>query len=881
MFTVKYSDRRSQERLLRNAKLTAYDKGLAPVLSTTLLGLLFATAPVAPPVAGVPETLANERVAVIRDLRYELSFRIPEKKSEPIHGVETVRFELRAPHRVVLDFEQPRDRVLEVRIGGRPAAFQFDNGHLIVRASATKAGLNAIEIEFIAGDEALNRNDEFLYTLFVPARARLTFPCFDQPSLKARYALTLEIPESWQVTANGAETGDGPAAPEGRRSVRFAETKPLPTYLFAFAAGKFQVETASRDGRTFRMFHRETDVAKVARNRDAIFDLHARALAWLEDYTAIPYPWGKFDFVLIPSFQFGGMEHAGAILYNASALMLEQSATQNQMLGRASVISHETAHMWFGDMVTMRWFNDVWMKEVMANFMAAKIVNPSFPEVNHELRFLLSHYPAAYAVDRTAGTNPIRQVLANLNEAGSMYGPIIYEKAPIVMRQLELIAGEQGFRDGLREYLKKYSFANATWLNLIEILEAHNPGQVVGWSRAWVEQRGRPEMTTTRRMGGDGKLAQLTLSQRDPLRRGLVWPQRLQVALGYPDRVELVSGVVRGSATEVAKTHGMAAPLYVLPNGAGLGYGLFVLDEASRRYLLDHLEEILDPLTRGSAWVDLWENLLEKRVQPAEFFDLAMRALPRESDEQNRQRVLAYTADAFWHWLPPEQRIARAPALEALLRSGMAAASTSGAKAAWFHTFRDVVLTKDGLAWLERVWRRDEKIEGLTFAETDEIEMAQNLALREVPGWQQILAAQRDRTQNPDRKARFEFVMPSLSADPAERERLFERFRDMANRRHEPWVLESMNFLNHPLRQEHAKRFIRPSLEMLPEIQRTGDIFFPSRWVAAALSGHRSPEAAATVRDFLAKNPQLPERLRWVVLTAADELFRTSVLNPR
>ena len=164
-----------------------------------------------------------------------------------------------------------------------------------------------------------------------------------------------------------------------RVTVKFAQTEPLPTYLVAFIAGDFKIETAERNGRTFRMFHRETDAAKVARNRDAIFDLHARALEFLERYTAIPYPFGKFDFVAIPAFQFGGMEHAGKILYNASGLMLDESATQNQLLGRASVIAHETAHMWFGDLVTMRWFNDVWMKEVFANFMAAKIVNPSFP----------------------------------------------------------------------------------------------------------------------------------------------------------------------------------------------------------------------------------------------------------------------------------------------------------------------------------------------------------------------------------------------------------------------------------------------------------------------------------------------------------------------
>ena len=134
--------------------------------------------------------------------------------------------------------------------------------------------------------------------------------------------------------------------------------------------------------------------------------------------------------------------------------MLDESATQDQMLGRASVIAHETAHMWFGDLVTMRWFSDVWMKEVFANFMAAKIVNPSFPAINHELRFLLAYYPAAYDVDRTAGTNEIRQPLANLDDAGTLYGAIIYQKAPIVMRQLETLMGADAFRDGLREYLK-------------------------------------------------------------------------------------------------------------------------------------------------------------------------------------------------------------------------------------------------------------------------------------------------------------------------------------------------------------------------------------------------------------------------------------------
>ncbi len=340
-------------------------------------------------------------------------------------------------------------------------------------AASLETGPNAVRVGFNAGEASLNRHADFLYALFVPARARLAIPCFDQPDLKGRWSVTLEHPASWQSAANGAELKRTTVGT--RSAVQFAETQPLPTYLVAFVAGDFKVESAVRGGRSFRMFHRETDAAKVARNRDAIFDLHARALEFLEAYTTIPYPFDKFDFVLIPAFQFGGMEHAGKILYNASGLLLDESATQNQMLGRASVIAHETSHMWFGDLVTMKWFDDVWMKEVFANFMAAKIVNPSFPAVNHDLRFLLAHYPSAYEVDRTAGANPIRQPLENLNEAGSLYGAIIYQKAPVIMRHLEALLGEDSFRDGLREYLKTFAFKNATWNNLIAILDARTP----------------------------------------------------------------------------------------------------------------------------------------------------------------------------------------------------------------------------------------------------------------------------------------------------------------------------------------------------------------------------------------------------------------------
>ncbi len=837
-----------------------------------------AAAQTASPAAGVSLELATARAANITDLRYELSLSIPDDLSAPITGTNTIRFSLtNAATPLVLDFETSREHVKAVEANGRPSAFLYVNGHLVVPAAALGAGANTIRVSFNAGDASLNRSKDFLYTLFVPARARLALPVFDQPDLKGKWTVTLEHPAAWQSAANGAEltrTVNGV-----RATATFAETQPLSTYLVAFIAGDFKIETAERNGRTFRMFHRETDAGKVSRNREAIFDLHARALAFLEDYTAIPYAFGKFDFVAIPAFQFGGMEHAGKILYNASGLMLDESATQNQLLGRASVIAHETAHMWFGDLVTMRWFNDVWMKEVFANFMAAKIVNPSFPAVNHDLRFLLAHYPAAYEVDRTAGANPIRQELDNLNEAGSMYGAIIYQKAPVVMRHLEALLGADNFRDGLREYLTRHAFANATWSDLIGVLDARTPTDLQQWSRVWVDQPGRPTIQTELQVS-NGKIARLAFRQRDPRGRNLAWPQTLRVAIGSADGQDILTVDLNSAAVEVPQVVGRPAPTYVLPSAGGWAYGSFALDRATVAYLSASLPEIGDPLTRGSAWVTLWDTLLDGHLPAAAFVDLAMQSLPRESDEQMTARILNYASAAWWRFLKPAEMTARAARFESLLREGLGQAQTASQKASWFGTLRNVAHTPATVTWLRRVWAKEETVTGLPLAEADYTSLALELAVREVADWQHVLQTQLARIENPDRRGRFQFVMPALSADPAVREKWFLSLKDVSNRRREPWVLEGLTYLHHPLRAAGAQKYLQPSLDMLWEIQKTGDIFFPKRWLDATLGGHQSAAAAGTVRGFLKNLPaNYPDRLRNITLQSADELNRAAEIT--
>jgi aminopeptidase N len=832
---------------------------------------------VTPPSEGISRTLATERAANISAVRYALTLAIPRSKNEPIQGNLSARLRLHRQAPIIFDFAQPADRVSAVRVNGQVTPVESEHGHLVIAGDRVNAGENIVEITFRAGDAPLNRNDDFLYSLFVPARASQAFPCFDQPDLKASLSLTLEIPSDWVAVANSPEIGRSSAG--DRLTLKFGETAALPTYLFGFAAGRFAVERGERNGRPFQLFHRETDQQKVAANRDIVFDLHQQALDWLESYTNRKYPFAKLDFVLLPAFQFRGMEHAGAIYYNAPGVFLDKTATQDQVLARANLIAHETAHMWFGDLVTMKWFDDVWLKEVFANFVASKIVNPSFPDMDHELRFFMQHYPSAYRVDRTAGANPIRQPLENLKDAGSLYGPIIYQKAPIVMRQLEYLLGPDALRDGLREYLTRFAFGNATWSDLVSILDARTEEDLAAWSQIWVDEPGRPTIETNLETEA-GQIARLSFTQSDPRSRSLLWNQQLQVALGYEHGARISTVRLNDRSAEVPRVKDLPLPRYVLANGEGVGYGLFKIDAATKRFLIDHLPEIGDGLTRGTAWVTLWDDMLEHGTPPDQLFDLAMRTLPQEREELNVSRMLTDSAELFWRYLPSDERPQHAIRLELTLRAGLAQSPTTSMKAAYFAAFRRTVTTSDGLSFLERVWRGQEQVEGLTFAETDFIEMAQDLALRGGDTARRILAEQHTRIGNPDRKARFAFVMPALSTDAADRDAFVASLARVENRARERWVTDALAYASHPLRRHHAERYIRPGLELLREIQRTGDIFFPLDWTAALLDGHNSPAAAGIVRQFLAEQPEYPPRLRRIIEQVADPLFRSARVPP-
>lgn len=831
---------------------------------------------------GVSKLLATYRYETLGDVRYGLTFRIDTGKNTPVEGIAVIEF-LRTAGRepLVLDFKVPGDYLKTVAVNGKPTEAGLVNGHIVIDRELLSRRYNRIEVSFRAGDLSLNRNGEYLYTLFVPDRASTAFPCFDQPDIKGRFTLTLDIPSSYRAMSNNPVVSADTT--EGRVTLRFSETKPISTYLFAFAAGKFELVEKEIDGVKMEMLHRETRPGYVENNSEEIFRLHCSALKWLEDYIQIPYPFDKFGFVLLPPFQYSGMEHPGSIFYRASSLMLEASPTLNEQLSRASLIAHETSHIWFGDLVTMKWFDDVWLKEVFAGYMSDKIAGPDFPDINHDLRFLLTRYPDAYEVDRTRGTNPIIQELGNMKDAGSLYGGIIYNKAPIVMRQLEQLAGEENLKRGLQVYLNKYTWGNARWDDLVAILEETSQKPLGEWSRMWVREAGMPIIKPVI-AEDDGY--RISLSEDDPAGILRHWPQTLKtMVITATDTVtaELAPAERDSYITTADK------PLCVIPDISGRAYGTFLFDSISAAYLVNNLPTFEEPLLKGILWINMYENVISKTVSPADFCETAMRDLQVITDLQLRNYLAERFTSVWWNHMTAGERSARAAEAEAMLKGRMLSAETLSEKRSWFGTLGNVTVSRRGMDYLAALWKRGElpgaalrgtvqpggRLSGPVRLSEDELcTLALTLALKGLPGAQGIIAEQRERIAGKERLERFDFVIPAVSADATVRDTFFENLSDPANREREPWVLEALEYLHHPSVAERSEKYILPSLEMLEEIKATGDIFFPGSWISTTLEGHRTPEARETVEKFLDEHPDYPADLRLKILQAADHLFR-------
>lgn len=813
---------------------------------------------------GVSRELAKYRKSTVTDITYNLNFSIPTDLKDRIEGAETLTFDLKnTAQDLQLDFKGDTTVNYNVSSNGKISKIAINNGHLVISKSYLQTGTNEIKLNFACPDWSLNRNPEFLYTLFVPDRASTAFPCFDQPDLKVQFKLQLQIPQVWKAVANGSAEKE--EISDSVKTINFKLTKPLPTYLFAFSAGKFDTLSRTRNGKTVVLYHREK-LEELQNNSDSIFSLLFHSINWIEKYTGIPYPFEKYDLVAVPSFQYNGMEHPGATLYRASSLFLDANPTQQQLLKRANLIAHETAHMWFGDLVTMPWFDEVWLKEVFVNFIADKVVTPMFPEFNFDLQFLLAHYDVAYSVDRTLGANAIGQKLANMKDAGSLYGSIIYHKAPIVMRMLEQKTGEAALQKGLQQYLSQHAYGNAGWKELIGILNTAQTDELPRWSASWVEEAGRPHLKAI----VDGK--NLVIEQNDPYAKNRIWPQEFDLAFSENGKVNHQEITIDSARSEIKNVFSEEKPEWIYLNSKGNVYGFVELDSISIQYFLDHFSTLTDDLLRASVLTDLTENLYEGKLHTDAYLNLLINQLPQENNSVIFERMLSDLESCFIYQAKPAQQKAIQDQMELMLWKEYAVRKNQ--QTALINSIMRLSRSESSLARLEACLNNPSLHPDVKLSADQQNDLAFQLALKLPEKATEILDNQVKRITNPDKKAQFQFVRKSLNQDKAERDRFFQSLLQEENREHEPWVDQAMAFLNHPIREKESREYIRPALDELQEIKRTGDIFFPKSWLDNLLKGHSGIEAASIIKQFLVDHPDYPDDLKMKILQSADHLLR-------
>ena len=858
----------------------------------------------ASPGPGISRALAAERAARVSDVRYKLDLTLAPH-SDTLPGNETLTFHLtNAGHRAALPLDFRDGAVTSATLNRKPLATTLTDGHLVLPANLLLAGENTVKLAFAsriatAGAAVTRYQDkedgsEYLYSLFVPMDASMAFPCFDQPDLKARFTLSVEAPQDWTVISNTAAT---PSLSSGDDAhTYFPETKPISTYLFAFAAGPWVNVHPTPDEPN--VYVRRSQVKRAEPEIPQLQHITARGMAWLADYFQQPFPFPKYDIVLIPGFPFGGMEHAGATFLREDGVLFRSAPTEADRFQRNILTLHELTHQWFGDLVTMRWFDDLWLKEGFAQYMAYRCLDSLEPGAQAWKHFYEDIKPLAYGIDETPGTTPIFQDIPNLKDAKSAYGAIVYQKAPAILKQLEFRLGPDSFRDGLRLYLEQHAYANAQWSDLISAFHTASGQDVRAWADAWVLRRGMPEINADWSCDAEGKLTNLTLSQRDVLPDGYLWPISNNIVLGGSG--DTLRADWSTAETSLPAAVGKPCPRFVFANAGDEAYGRFLLDSKSEQSVRDililkpdtHLDiqaiqtssrrYFPEPLLRSMLWGALWDNVHVAKSAPRGYVELVLANLPREQDETLARIQGAHATTALHFYMTERGRTTLVPKLEEIATHDMLAGPTNGLRIVSFRTLTAVAETSSARTTLKYLLAGRATIPGVDLRPLDRWNLIGRLISLHDPDAPALFAAEQQRDHTDDGQ-KYAWAVQAGAPDAAIKQRYFAQYLlppTAPGAKPEDWLTQSLRPFNSWNESALTEPYLRRALDQLPEIKRDRKIFYLGSWLSAFFGGQVSPEAETAVQQWLAQ-PDIDPDLRRKVLENNDELERTVRIRQR
>nr|MDQ2875388.1 aminopeptidase N [Actinomycetota bacterium] len=619
---------------------------------------------------------ARDRARLLSVASYQVELDLTGDE-QTFRSATTVRFSASAAGGATfIDLTAPAVR--EIVLNGQavdPGAF---DGNRI--ALAGLAGENEL---LVVADCAYSRSGEGLHRFTDPADkgvylysdletfdAHQIYACFDQPDLKASFELTVTAQDDWQVIANMPPAGDPEAAGPGRLRWRFPPTPPLPTYITFVAAGPYHAVRSEHDGIPLGLFCRQSLAGYL--DTGELFEITRQGLDFYQGQFGLRYPFPKYDQLFVPEFKAGAMENPGAVTF-LEAYVFRSRVTDSTREARASTILHEMAHMWFGDLVTMRWWDDLWLNESFATWAAAVAEAEGTRFRSAWTVFAQFEKAWAYRQDQLPSTHPIAADIPDIAAVEVNFDGITYAKGAAVLKQLVAWVGRDNFLAGVQQYFAEHSWGNATLGDLLAALERSSGRELASWSKAWLETAGVNTLRPRFEVGPDGRLTSFAVLQEAPASHPELRPHRIAIGLYRQDeaglsRVHRVETDIAGDATPIPELVGQPCPDLVLVNDDDLTYAKVRLDERSLRALVSGHGWFTDDLPAAICWAAAWDMVRDGELRARDFLGMVLAGAEFITDVSVLRTVLMQVTSAIRRYADPAWRPAGLAALATALR---------------------------------------------------------------------------------------------------------------------------------------------------------------------------------------------------------------------
>jgi aminopeptidase N len=697
---------------------------------------------------------AEDRARRVSQVSYRLNLEL-ERGHPTYRGDVSATFRLDSDAPIFLDFTGHRIDRLEVN--GQAIESPNWTGYRLQLDRGLRRGDNTVRVvyenqydhtgdgfhQFVDPED----NEEYLYTNFEPYSAHRLFPCFDQPDIKARYRLTVTAPHNWTLIANTPET-HVEVVRSGMTRHSFEQTKPFSTYLFALIAGPYEAYRSQHHNVPLGFFARRSLRPYI--DQQELFELTKQGLDFYQSFFDYPYPFTKYDQIFVPEFNAGAMENVGAVTHS-ERLVFRDPPTDNDRLGRAEVLLHEMAHMWFGNLVTMRWWNDLWLNESFATYMAylALVEGTRFKHAWQAFNSGMKNW--AYRQDQLITTHPIAGEVADTDQTFLNFDGITYGKGAAVIKQLVASVGMNGFRRGMRGYFRKHEFGNTTLADWLDALGEGAGRDLHGWAELWLET---PSLNTiaARTEVADGRIASLRLEQSAPEDYPTLRPHQLEIALVRDDgeslAIDAIPAHIDGPQADVPEAIGRPAPALVYPNYNDHAFAKIALEEASLDFIREKLDRIVDPLLRQLIWQTLWHMVRDQQLKSTDYLALAGPKAITERDHELVETTLSQMTATIARYVPEERKAQAAHEFFQLCGQALETCDDPDLRIIWARTLVNVAINPDDILHTGDLADGEIAIPGLTIDQDMRWSIASHNVAYGIDGAAERVARERERDRS-------------------------------------------------------------------------------------------------------------------------------------